>query len=98
MSRNYQIVLGVEWLEKKALQDEAKRQGIPFPDYLRLKLGLPTRKEVKEKPYEGDPDNALDVEELAREIREEDRGGLGTRTMASARREAKRRLMAAHES
>lgn len=96
MARNHEIVLWVEWLEKKGLLDQAKEQGLTFPDFLRTKLGLPTRSGDEPKPYKGDPDNAVDVEELAKGIYEEPALSFAVAlTMAEARREAKRRLEAA---
>ena len=98
-TRNHQLVLSVEYLEKKQIQEDAKRNKLSVPDYMRMKLGLPmtrTRLE-RERLYAGDPDNAVDVEELAKAIFEREDRMRGPIPMAAARREAKRRLMAAQE-
>lgn len=96
--RNYQLVLSVDYLEKRQVQEDAKRNKLSVPDYMRMKLGLPmTRTRLqRERLYAGDPDSAVDVEELAKEIyTEECEGGAFVfLTMADARREAKRRLEA----
>lgn len=98
MARNHEIVLWVEWLEKKGLLDQAKEQGLTFPDFLRTKLGLSTRKGDKPKPYEGDPENAVDVEELAKKLHDQwSREMQPYATMANARLAAKRRLRASRE-
>jgi hypothetical protein len=102
--RNVRFILPLVIWEKKQLDRQAKEANLNTSDYVREKLGLTkarkkrNAKEEKLENPEGDPDNAVDVEELARQLYE-GRGGdfsllKGTPqpTMAEARREAKRRL------
>ena len=88
--------------EKKQIDRQAKEANLNTSDYIREKLGLTkVRKhrthrlqEEFENPL-GDPDNAVDVEELAKEIFAKYGNPLNVvapATMAEARREAKRRL------
>jgi len=95
MARTKRIPLQVTLLEKRQVDREAKEAGMNAADYVRSKLGLSLARgkrnnyEKAPDPPLGDPDNAVDVEELAKEI-----FGDGL-TMVQARREAKRRLMGA---
>lgn len=93
--------------EKKQIDRQAKEANLNTSDYIREKLGLTKVRKHRthrlqqelENPL-GDPDNAVDVEELAKKILQESgHAGLASgqrplMTMAVARREAKRRLMA----
>lgn len=92
--------------EKKQIDRQAKEANLNTSDYIREKLGLTKVRKHRthrlqqelENPL-GDPDNAVDVEELAVRIYEETPvlpSGLAM-TKAEARREAKRRLMAANQ-
>lgn len=96
--RTYNVMLSVDYLEKQKIKEDAKRNKLSVPDYMRLRLGLPTRKKTKERPYKGDPNNAVDVEELAKEIFEAKDPSAQVNwlpiSMVEARREAKRRLEA----
>lgn len=97
--RNVRFILPLVVWEKKQLDRQAREANLNTSDYVREKLGLTkarqkrNAKEEKLENPEGDPENAVDVEELAREIYEdvEDHHN-GIATMAEARREAKRRL------
>lgn len=81
--------------EKKQIDRQAKEANLNTSDYIREKLGLTKVRKHRthrlqqelENPL-GDPDNAVDVEELAKEVYLE----VKFMTMAEARREAKRRL------
>lgn len=83
--------------EKKQIDKAAKEAKLNTTDYVRSRLGI-TLARGKRNNYEkapelppGDPENAVDVEELANELY--DLAGFGgTMTLAEARREAKRRL------
>lgn len=99
LARNYALTLPVTYLERTQVKEDAKRSRLSTNDYVRLKLGLATIQKAPEKgqPYSGDPDNALDVEELARDLFSK-AGDVELLTMASARREAKRRLKEAAEA
>lgn len=99
--RNELLKVPVVVYEKKQIDRQAREADLNTADYIREKLGLGKvyksrtahkRNENLEDP-QGDPENAVDVEELARELF----NGLGRSepsafTMAEARREAKRRL------
>lgn len=99
--RNELLKVPVVVWEKKQIDRQAREANLNTSDYIREKLGLTkVRKSrthrmgmVVENPR-GDPDNAVDVEELARELF--NGRALGREelllTMAGARREAKRRL------
>jgi len=106
--RNELLKVPVVVYEKKRIDRKAKEANLNTSDYIRVKLGLTKARKIRntkareelENP-EGDPENAVDVEELARQLYE-GRGGdfsllKGTPqpTMAEARREAKRRLVEA---
>ena len=88
--------------EKKQIDRQAQEANLNTADYIREKLGLTkvrrtrTRKERELENPEGDPENAVDVEELARKLYSGEPGRNwnvgGNFTMADARREAKRRL------
>lgn len=99
--RNVRFILPLVVWEKNQLDRQAREANLNTSDYVREKLGLTKarktrnqRDEKLENP-EGDPDNAVDVEELARELYvaagPETVDGIAF-TMAEARREAKRRL------
>lgn len=101
--RNVRFILPLVVWEKKQLDRLAKESGLNTTDYVREKLGLQKarkkrnqRDEELENP-EGDPNNAVDVEELAKAIYDEAElsgpgPGMNPLTRADARREAKRRL------
>lgn len=101
--RNERLIVPVVVWEKKQVDRKAKEANLNTSDYIRSRLGLTkarkTRntkaREALENP-QGDPDNAVDVEELARglwsSMRSEGPGDRKPWTMAEARREAKRRL------
>ncbi len=103
MARTKRLLVPVTLLEKKQIDREAKEAKLNLSDYVRSKLGLPLARgkrnnyEKAPEPPPGDPDNAVDVEELAKKLFH----GMGMSgkllTMAEARREAKRRLMAANQ-
>lgn len=106
MARTKRIVLPLTLLEKRQICREAKEAKLNTTDYVRAALKLPIARgkrnnyEKSPEPLPGDPDNAVDVEELARELHQATgHNGLARGhpliTMAEARREAKRRLMAA---
>ncbi len=89
----------VVW-EKKQIDRMAQEANLNTADYIREKLGLTkvrktrTRKERELENPEGDPDNAVDVEELAKGIYGVSQNAYkqAPMTMAEARREAKRTL------
>lgn len=101
--RNVRFILPLVVWEKKQLERQARQANLNTSDYVREKLGLTKarktrnqRDEKLENP-EGDPENAVDVEECARAIYGiVNASALGEKelpmTMADARREAKRRL------
>jgi hypothetical protein len=96
--RNAEFRLPLLVWEKKLIDRRAREARLNTTDYVRERLGLEKarkkrnqREEELENP-EGDPDNAVDVEELAREIYKDWPSGTVHSTMALARREAKRRL------
>lgn len=99
--RNERLIVPVVVWEKKQIDRRAREANLNTSDYIREKLGLTkarksrnTRQESLENP-QGDPENAVDVEELAKELFRTigAPGAPGTLpTMAEARREAKRRL------
>lgn len=85
--------LRMTFLEKKQLRKEAKEARLTMSDYVRKQLGLPLshkqsinvlhRQNTEDVP----PPNPVDVEELARQLYAKE--GI---PMASARREAEKRL------
>lgn len=85
--------------EKKQIDRQAKEANLNTSDYIREKLGLTKVRKHRthrlqqelENPL-GDPDNAVDVEELAKQILGNATVQGGLMTKAEARREAKRRL------
>lgn len=99
--RNVRFILPLVVWEKNQLDRQAREANLNTSDYVREKLGLTKARKTRnskaneelENP-EGDPENAVDVEELAKSIW----GKFGNpdvaapMTMAEARREAKRRL------
>jgi|SRR5215216_5839777 len=102
--RNVRFILPLVVWEKNQLDRQAREANLNTSDYVREKLGLTKarktrnqRDEKLENP-EGDPENAVDVEELARQLYEGREGDFSflkenpQPTMAEARREAKRRL------
>lgn len=100
--RNVRFILPLVVWEKNQLERQAREANLNTSDYVREKLGLTKarktrnqRDEKLENP-EGDPENAVDVEELARKLYCDEPGrnwnASGNFTMAEARREAKRRL------
>jgi len=96
--RNVRFILPLVVWEKNQLDRLARDANLNTSDYVRGKLGLAKarktrnqRDEKLENP-EGDPENAVDVEELAREIYHSNEFW-GMKTMVEARREAKRRLV-----
>ena len=96
--RSERLIIPVVVFEKKQVDRQAKEANLNTADYVREKLGLAkarTRRNQKDEELEnplGDPENAVDVEELALELFR-----YGAMTKAEARKEAKRRLMAAAE-
>jgi hypothetical protein len=91
--RNELLKVPVVVWEKKQIDRLAREANLNTTDYIREKLGLAKARKTRnqkdealENP-EGDPDNAVDVEELARRVFAET-----SLTKAEARREAKRRL------
>ncbi len=93
LDRSHQLIVSVTYMERKQVEEDAKRSKLKTADYIRLKLGLPTIADSEgEKPYAGDPDNAVDVEELAKEIYNDTRFDEKPMFMSECRREAKRRL------
>lgn len=100
MRRTERLIIPTTINEKKQIDKAAKEAKLNMTDYVRSRLGI-TLARGKRNNYEkapelppGDPDNAVDVEELAKEIFTEEctGGAFTTLTMAEARREAKRRL------
>lgn len=98
--RNVRFILPLVVWEKNQLDRQAREANLNTSDYVREKLGLTKarktrnqRDEKLENP-EGDPENAVDVEELAKEIFKAQQSPrvVYAMTMANARREAKRRL------
>lgn len=99
--RNERLILPVVVWEKKQIDREAREANLNTSDYIREKLGLAKARKTRntkaseelENP-QGDPENAVDVEELARQIFKAKGRQLGGMmpTLAEARREAKRRL------
>lgn len=96
MARTERLIVPLTINEKKKIKAWAKEAKLNDSDYVRSKLSLPlargkrNRYEVLPPEPPGDPENAVDVEELAREIFT--KYGNPARTMSEARREAKRRL------
>lgn len=97
--RNVRFILPLLVWEKKQLDRQAKEANLNTSDYVREKVGLTKARKARNARHEslenpqGDPENAVDVEELAREIFEREDRMRGPIPMAEARREAKRRLM-----
>lgn len=100
MRRTERLIIPTTINEKKQIDKAAKEAKLNMTDYVRSRLGI-TLARGKRNNYEkapelppGDPDNAVDVEELARGIFEGRQGNLAfeAKTMAEARQEAKRRL------
>lgn len=95
--RNVRFILPLVVWEKNQLDRQAREANLNTSDYVREKLGLTkarrkrNAKEEKLENPEGDPENAVDVEELARKLFAA-AGDVELLTLASARREAKRRL------
>ena len=106
--RSVRFILPLVIWEKKQLDRQAREANLNTSDYVREKLGLTKarktrnqRDEKLENP-EGDPENAVDVEELARRIYEEQINvtqgdndwpeNAGRMSLSICRREAKRRL------
>jgi hypothetical protein len=102
--RNERFILPLVTWEKKQLERQAREANLNTSDYVRGKLGLAKarkRRNAKEEELEnpeGDAENAVDVEELAKAIYRD--GTLAGSvehperfiSLAEARREAKRRL------
>jgi len=104
-ARGYRINLPVTLRERKQVQREASEAKLNTTDYVRSKLGLPIARgkrnhyEKAPEPPPGDPENAVDVEELAKEIYAAGPPGQDwSYSMSDARREAKRRLKASAEA
>jgi hypothetical protein len=98
VARTERLIVPLTINEKKKIKAWAKEAKLNDSDYVRSKLSLPlargkrNRYETVPPEPQGDPENAVDVEELAKEVFAV-RGHLSEPvTMASARREAKRRL------
>lgn len=103
--RNVRFILPLVVWEKKQLDRQAREANLNTSDYVRGKLGLTKARKTRNQRDEklenpqGDPDNAVDVEELARGIwKTANALAHGDEemplTMVEARREAKRRLAA----
>lgn len=101
--RNVRFILPLLVWEKKQLDRQAREANLNTSDYVREKLGLTKarkRRNAKEEELEnpqGDPKNAVDVEELAKKIYESQVNdhwpeGAGPMSRAFCRKEAKRRL------
>jgi hypothetical protein len=106
--RNVRFILPLVVWEKNQLDRQAREANLNTSDYVRGKLGLAkarktrNRKEETLENPEGDPENAVDVEELARRIYEAQINvtpgendfpeNAGPMSLAICRREAKRRL------
>lgn len=99
--RNVRFILPLVVWEKNQLDRQAKEANLNTSDYVREKLGLTKARKTRNSKanealenFQGDPHNAVDVEELARGIYQaSEPGPTGPMvTMAEARREAKRRL------
>lgn len=97
MARTERLIVPLTINEKKKVKQWAKEAKLNDSDYVRSKLGLSLargKRNTYEKAPElppGDPENAVDVEELAKHLW--DHGYKQTAmTMAEARKEAKRRL------
>lgn len=97
MRRTERLIVPVTVNEKKKVKAWAKDAKLNDSDYVRSKLSLPLargkRNRYETAPPEppGDPENAVDVEELAKEIYEFQEVQ-SPMTMGQARAEAKRRL------
>lgn len=96
--RNVRFILPLVVWEKNQLERQAREANLNTSDYVREKLGLAKarktrnqRDEKLENP-EGDPNNAVDVEELARRFFAELGSVDKPVSMSLCRREAKRRL------
>lgn len=91
--RTERLIVPVTANERKLVKQWAKEARLNDSDYVRSKLSLSlargSRNRYEKAPVEppGDPENAVDVEELAKEIYKS-----GVWTKADARRQAKRRL------
>jgi hypothetical protein len=101
MARTERLIVPLTINEKKKVKQWAKEAKLNDSDYVRSKLSLPLARgkrnnyEKAPEPPRGDPENAVDVEELARAIFSgEDQRVVDplVMTMAEARKEAKRRL------
>lgn len=94
LARNYRLEVAVTYMQLSQVGEDAKAAKLSLPDYVRLKLGLPAvKEEATVRGFKGDPENAVDVEELAKQIYEDRiEGHPPVMTMAEARRKAKRRL------
>lgn len=102
MARTERLIVPLTINEKKKVKAWAKEAKLNDSDYVRSKLSLPLargkRNNYETAPPEppGDPENAVDVEELAKELfstwNAPPKSDGGIITMASARKEAKRRL------
>lgn len=95
--RTERLIVPTTVNEKRAVDQAAKEAKLNTSDYVRSKLGISLargkRNRYETAPPEplGDPDNAVDVEELAKELYEfqEIQSPM---TMGQARADAKRRL------
>jgi hypothetical protein len=101
MRRTERLIIPTTVNEKKQIDKAAKEVKLNMTDYVRSRLGI-TLARGKRNNYEkapelppGDPENAVDVEELAKELFDNSQyrgGSLAIVTMNQARKEAKRRL------
>ena|ERR1700759_5490634 len=100
MRRTERLIIPTTFSEKKQIDKAAKEAKLNMTDYVRSRLGI-TLARGKRNNYEkapelppGDPENAVDVEELAKELYQiSEPGPTGPMvTMSDARKEAKRRL------
>lgn len=99
MARTERLIVPLTINEKKKVKQWAKEAKLNDSDYVRSKLSLPlargkrNRYEVAPPEPPGDPENAVDVEELAKELWGSEEGSHHEpMTMGQARAEAKRRL------
>lgn len=94
--RNELLKVPVVVYEKKQIDRQAREVNLNTSDYIREKLGLTKARKTRNARHEslenpgGDPENAVDVEELAKVIY---RDAPTLSTMAEARREAQRSLI-----
>lgn len=101
MRRTERLIVPTTVNEKKQIDKAAKEAKLNMTDYVRSRLGITLARgkrnnyEKAPEPPQGDPENAVDVEELAKELYANSFGLTKhdpVITMGQARAEAKRRL------